>query len=221
MNVILNDPELNAATNLGIFNCRPQNHPSNSAPSVHGNGRAGDSGFPGRNHPQGFLLRDKLISLGRALPGSVQFVIWSRHKYGCAYDWEKRPYGGYPHEDHVHWELTHAAGETLTAAQIRVHWPTPTPLIEEEEMETLTTSSPRVTIDRQASDRGFTLAGDVLDAEPKARVRVAMGRTGAWPYIETVTLEPGQVREFLWKDGMELAPLKLEEGTHATVRILR
>ena len=156
MRAIEDQPELDAHTSLGIFNCRNQNRPGgSSSPSVHGNGRAGDSGLPvinGRPHQQGGVLALVLQWIGSHHPDvGLQFVIWNRRKIGCQWAWASwEPYGGYAHTDHVHWELTRAGAATLTYAHavevlnrafVALGYRQPTPLNPEDEPMEVTLSS--------------------------------------------------------------------------------
>lgn len=107
------------ARNLGIFAAR--NIRGGASLSRHALGLAGDTGFPmssGRGSHAGYVLVGELRAGAESL--GVQAIIydrriWSRKSPGG------RPYTGVnPHYDHVHWELTAAAGQRLTLATARL-----------------------------------------------------------------------------------------------------
>lgn len=100
----------------GIYNCRTVNVPGySSKPSAHGEGRAWDAGMPYESAVVGHRLAAWLVANADYL--GVQLVIWDRHKWGGS-SWTWRPYGGYPHTDHVHVELNWVAARELTVAKI-------------------------------------------------------------------------------------------------------
>lgn len=110
--------EFPACRSWGIFNCRPPNVPGGgSGLSVHAEGRAGDVGMPKLKHPDGMDITQLLILHAAEL--DIQFVIWNRKKYGCEWGFEPRPYGGYPHEDHVHFEQNWRGARELTIPTVR------------------------------------------------------------------------------------------------------
>lgn len=144
------------ASSAGIYNCRDVNHPTNTGPSVHGNGRALDVHFPGECHPEGDRLVTELRAVATKL--EVQFIIWCRRKYGCEWGFTSRPYGGYSHTDHVHIELTIVGGETLTVERIDQVWPKEEDLTSEEH-------DALVRVDGNVADveGGMNLANQKLD----------------------------------------------------------
>lgn len=116
------------ATNLGIYNPRPQR--GSTAPSVHEEGRALDVGYPDRGltgDPNGNRLANELVRLHEDL--GVQCVIYCRRIWSTARladGW--RPYGGKdPHTGHLHIELNRAAAVSLTTATINRVFTTATP----------------------------------------------------------------------------------------------
>lgn len=108
------------ATNMGIFNPRPIR--GGTVLSVHAEGRAVDVGFPVRRpagHPEGWRLARDLASRHREL--GVQQIIWAGQIWrntSKAWGDYSVPAGGSDHFDHVHIELTRAAGKALTSQQI-------------------------------------------------------------------------------------------------------
>lgn len=119
-------------TNVGIFNCRPT---ADGAPSVHGNGRAGDIGCAGT---VGASIASWLVANHTAL--GVQVVIWDHRIWSVTHSAEGwRPYGcDKPgskkdhHTTHVHWEINIDAAGRLTrqfvASLLPIHpQPDPTP----------------------------------------------------------------------------------------------
>ncbi len=103
------------ATNVGTLACRPT---ADGAPSVHGNGRAGDIG-PGL--PLLIEIADWLVENHTVL--GVQLVIvkheiWTLakgwHPYGCDKPGSKKDH----HTTHVHWEINIDAGTRLTPSII-------------------------------------------------------------------------------------------------------
>ena len=114
--ILMESPWAEPAYNLGIYNCRP--------PSVHGEERAGDTGFPvvnGQAHDAGTELAAWLWA-NRDHFG-IQLVIWNRRIISRAKPWW-RPYTGpSPHIDHVHWELNWWGYFNLTNAIIDQHLP--------------------------------------------------------------------------------------------------
>jgi len=106
------------ATNLGIYNPR-RVRGSSSAWSIHAEGRAIDVGFPvvePGGDPDGGELADRLVEHATEL--GVQQVIWARRIWrNTRPGW--RSYGGTsPHLDHIHAELTRAAGNDLIYNQV-------------------------------------------------------------------------------------------------------
>lgn len=94
----------------GIYNCRPVR--GQKSMSIHAEGRAVDFMMPGASHPQGIEIVRELGARGREL--GVQSVIWDRRIWSARSP-EGRAYTGVnPHTDHLHIELTRAAGRTLT-----------------------------------------------------------------------------------------------------------
>ena len=87
---------------FGIYNDRPAR--GGTSPSVHREGRAGDLGFPGSGHPQGYAAVEALLD--NAWDLGLQRIIWDRAL------WDKnwptgRSYSGVNlHLDHIHYEQT-------------------------------------------------------------------------------------------------------------------
>lgn len=102
------------ATNLGTFICRPT---ADGAPSVHGNGRAGDIG-PGLEPCA--AIAEWLVTNHTVL--GVQLVIWNHHiwnvnradegwrPYGCDKPGSQKDH----HTGHLHYEINVDAGKRLT-----------------------------------------------------------------------------------------------------------
>jgi hypothetical protein len=107
------------ATNLGIYSCR--NVRGGSTTSCHGEGRALDVGMPmarGKGSAAGEMLVALLLEAGPANLG-IQTVIYNRRIYSAKTP-GGRPYTGVnPHYDHLHIELTRAAGAKLNLATVR------------------------------------------------------------------------------------------------------
>lgn len=107
------------ATNLGIYNCRNVRG-STTTTSCHGEGRACDVGFPmvhGRANPDGRDLVQKLCAEAAGL--GIQTVIYDRTIWSARSPSGREYTGVSPHYDHVHVELTRAAGRDLTLATVR------------------------------------------------------------------------------------------------------
>jgi hypothetical protein len=102
------------ALDYGIYNCRPLTTNA-SVPSIHSDGRAGDTGFPvvgGKAHAQGFALVEVLKANAHEL--GIMGIIWNRLRWSA-----KSPMGGKytgpnPHIDHVHWEQVPSIAVSLT-----------------------------------------------------------------------------------------------------------
>lgn len=108
-----------AGRSLGIFNCRPV--VGTSALSIHSCGRAVDYDPDGTRGADGFgvgrRIAARLGQHGRRL--GVQAVIYNRTIWSRVSP-NGRPYRGvHPHDDHLHIELTPAAGARLTLATLR------------------------------------------------------------------------------------------------------
>ena len=106
------------AFSMGIYNCRPVR--GSTAPSVHGEGRADDVGFPiidGRANPAGHRLVGRLGEHGKRL--GIQAVIFDRTIWSATSPGGRRYDGVAPHRDHAHIELTRAAAGRLTLATLR------------------------------------------------------------------------------------------------------
>lgn len=115
-------PLANTGGAYGIYNCRP--------PSLHGEGRALDIGFPGVANPAGTALAQALIFNAWNL--GLMGVIWNRTRWSARHP-EGYPYTGpSPHLDHIHVEQTWFAARdhplTLNVAYIVLAVP------EEDEM---------------------------------------------------------------------------------------
>lgn len=101
------------AQNWGIYNCRDIR--GGATTSLHGEGRAGDIGFPVGDIDADQLLRRLLRRVGRL---GIQAVIYERVIYSAKSP-EGRPYTGVaPHWDHLHVELTREASRDLTYATV-------------------------------------------------------------------------------------------------------
>lgn len=110
--------ELFGASNMGIYNYRSVR--GSSAPSVHGEGRAGDAGYRtigGRANPHGYRLLEALLPNVRAL--GIQLIIWDRRIWSAKAPYGARYTGTVPHYDHLHIEFTWAAARNLTRDQVR------------------------------------------------------------------------------------------------------
>ena len=107
------------AASLGIYNCRTVR--GGSTTSLHGEGRALDLDPDGSRGANGFSVGRSLVARigehGARL--GVQAVIYNREIWSQRSP-EGRYYGGvHPHNDHLHIELTRAAGANLTLATLR------------------------------------------------------------------------------------------------------
>lgn len=101
--------------NGGIYACR--NVVGGNTTSCHGEGRAWDAMC---SIPVGNVLVKAILRAGPARLG-IQAIIHNRRIYSARTP-GGRPYVGpglNPHTDHVHIELTRAAGQKLTAATVR------------------------------------------------------------------------------------------------------
>lgn len=106
------------ATPLGIYNCRPVS--GGVKPSIHSDGRAGDTGFPvegGRPHWQGYLLVEQLRQ--NAWDLGVMGIIWNRRRWDWRTPWGRTYNGPNPHFDHVHWEQEPNLAQTLSLETAR------------------------------------------------------------------------------------------------------
>lgn len=106
-------------SSLGIYNCRTVR--GGSTTSLHGEGRAVDLKWPmsaaGRGTASGEAVVKRLAAHGRRL--GIQCIIYNRRIYSATSP-NGRYYGGtHPHYDHLHIELTRAAGRNLTLATLR------------------------------------------------------------------------------------------------------
>jgi hypothetical protein len=104
------------AFNLGIYNCRTVRGSANR--SVHGDGRAGDVGFPGVSNANGTALLNTLLPHVREL--GIQLIIWDRRIWSAKAPLGARYQGTVPHTDHLHIEFTWNAARTLTRDRCRV-----------------------------------------------------------------------------------------------------
>ena len=87
---------------FGIFNDRAAR--GSTAPSVHREGRAGDLGFPGSGHVQGYAALRVLIDNAQDL--GLQRIIWDRRLWDAIWP-NGRVYSGVNlHTDHIHYEQT-------------------------------------------------------------------------------------------------------------------
>lgn len=102
-------------TNMGIYNCRPVR--GGYALSVHGEGRAGDSGMPWASD-YGDNVARVLVRNAGAL--GLQAVIWDRRFWSRAYPTGRYYDGVNPHKDHIHWEMGWYAAKNLTVARARL-----------------------------------------------------------------------------------------------------
>lgn len=102
--------------NSGIYNCRPVR--GGTAPSLHGEGRAGDLGVRPYGASYGDAYAQALVDHSAEL--GIQLVIWERRIWsGSKPDAGWRDYGGVsPHTDHIHAELSREAARSLTVARI-------------------------------------------------------------------------------------------------------
>jgi len=103
------------ARNLGIYNCRSVRGSANR--SIHGDGRAGDAGFPGKSNPSGTALLNVLLPNVRAL--GIQMVIWDRRIWSAKAPNGARYQGTVPHTDHLHIEFQWGAARSLTRDRVR------------------------------------------------------------------------------------------------------
>lgn len=121
--------ELFGATNLGIYNYRRVR--GSAAPSVHGEGRAGDAGYPlvnRRANPKGWALHGALLPNVRAL--GIQLIIWDRRIWSAKAPLGAPYQGTVPHLDHLHIEFTWHAARNLTpdhCLRVLLGAPGPTP----------------------------------------------------------------------------------------------
>lgn len=100
--------------NLGIYSCRSVRGAATT--SMHGEGRAGDLGFPVGDKDGDECLRRLLPHVGAL---GIQAIIYERVIYSAKSP-TGRPYPGLvPHWDHLHVEQTREAAERLTLATIR------------------------------------------------------------------------------------------------------
>lgn len=104
------------AFNLGIYNCRTVR--GGTSRSLHGDGRAGDVGFPGVANPAGTELLELLLPHVGEL--GIQYVIWNRRSYSAKAPTGTAYRGVSPHTDHLHIEFTWNAARTLTRDRVRV-----------------------------------------------------------------------------------------------------
>jgi hypothetical protein len=107
---------------LGICNCRDVR--GSSSMSIHAECRAIDFGLPmigGRANPLGDHIVNVLGRQGNK--AGVQAIVWAYRNVPTVFSRvspEGRPYKGvHPHRDHLHIELTRAAGELLTLTTLR------------------------------------------------------------------------------------------------------
>lgn len=103
--------------NLGIYNCRTVR--GSTAPSMHGEGRAIDVGFPvagGKAHADGHRLLEDLAKKAGEL--GLQCIIWDRRIFSARSPRGRRYSGANPHIDHLHVELTRGSAESLTSQTI-------------------------------------------------------------------------------------------------------
>ena len=106
-----------ASKNLGIYNCRTVR--GSTAPSMHGEGRAIDVGFPVLNrkaHADGSRLLEDLAKHAGDL--GLQCIIWNRRIYSARSPRGRKYTGSNPHIDHLHIELTKDAAERLTPTRL-------------------------------------------------------------------------------------------------------
>ncbi len=104
--------------NLGIYNCRTI--AGSGQLSLHALGRAVDFGLPligGKANPAGHKIVHNLARNAVAL--GVQCIIWDRRIWSANNHSGAYYSGVSPHYDHVHAELTSAAGRNLTLATCR------------------------------------------------------------------------------------------------------
>lgn len=99
---------------LGIYN--PRNVRGGARLSLHAEGRAIDIGVSPRQRGIGDALAEALTLDTRTL--GVQYIIWNRRQWTAIRAREGwRTYSGVsPHTDHLHIELTKAAGAHLSSA---------------------------------------------------------------------------------------------------------
>lgn len=106
------------ALDYGIYNCRSST--SNAAvPSIHSDGRAGDTGFPvssGQPHAQGFQLLELLRTNATYL--GIMGIIWDRRRFDARTPWGRAYTGPNPHVDHVHWEQHPTLAVSLTTETV-------------------------------------------------------------------------------------------------------
>lgn len=104
------------ASNLGIYNCRTVR--GSTVRSVHGEGRAGDVGFPGVAAQAGTDLLNLLLPHVGEL--GIQLIIWNRRSWSAKKPTSAVYRGVSPHTDHLHIEFTWNAARTLTQDRVRV-----------------------------------------------------------------------------------------------------
>ena len=104
---------------LGIYNCRDVRGASTT--STHGEGRAVDYGLPlapdGRGNPIGHHIVDRIGPHGARL--GVQAIVFDRSIWSAVSPQGRRYDGVHPHHDHLHIELTRAAGAKMTLSTFR------------------------------------------------------------------------------------------------------
>lgn len=132
------------AFNLGTYICRPT---ADGAPSVHGDGRAGDDGDANHGPEHSDLVQEIAVWLvaNHTVLG-VQLVIANHHiwnvsrategwrPYGCDKPGSKKDH----HVGHVHWEINNDAAAhltTTTIATVAPHGPAPQPIPEPQQEE--------------------------------------------------------------------------------------
>jgi len=138
-----------ASKNLGIYNCRTVR--GSTAPSMHGEGRAIDVGFPVLNrkaHADGSRLLEDLAKHAGDL--GLQCIIWNRRIYSARSPRGRKYTGTNPHIDHLHIELTREAAKHLTPQRIaqvlgRAEAPTAPEKSKVEALPTLRLRRPRMT----------------------------------------------------------------------------
>lgn len=103
----------------GIYNCRGVR--GSTTTSVHGEGRAFDLMLPvganGRGTKYGHDIVDLLGKNAQRL--GIQCIIYDRRIWSAASPNGRAYTGVHPHYDHLHIELTRAAGANLTLATLR------------------------------------------------------------------------------------------------------
>lgn len=137
-----------AAKNLGIYNCRTVR--GSTSPSMHGEGRALDVGFPVVNkkaHADGSRLLEDLANHAGEL--GLQCIIWDRRIYSARSPRGRKYSGVNPHIDHLHIEMTKSSAKTLNPSQIqsilgRSKAPTEPPKTDVRSLPTLRLKRPRM-----------------------------------------------------------------------------